>query len=107
LLAAASENYDAARKWFQRAIASQREHAGAINNLGVLYAKIGQTNDAIAAFRYGIDVIPDDETLYLNLGRVYVTIGERERAREVLGRLLERKPGNSVAVKALAELEGK
>ena len=34
--------FDAARDWFQRAIAAQRDHAGAINNLGVLYAKIGQ-----------------------------------------------------------------
>ncbi len=40
--------------WFQQAIEAQQDHPGAINNLGVLYAKMGQPNDAIAAFRYGI-----------------------------------------------------
>ena len=104
LIAANREDYGAARKWFQRAISAKRDHSSAINNLGVLYAKLGQTNDAIAAFQYGIDVSPDDETLYLNLGRIYVTSGKVEQAREVITRLLDRKPGNAIATKALAEL---
>ena len=50
-----------ARQWFQQAIEAQTDHPGAINNLGVLYAKMGQPNDAIAAFRYGIQTNPDDD----------------------------------------------
>jgi len=46
------------RVWLQRAILIDREYAGAINNLGVLYLKLGQTNDAIAAFRCGIEIAP-------------------------------------------------
>ncbi len=107
LMAADANDFKDARAWFQRAIESQRDHSGAINNLGVLYAKMGQKNDAIAAFAYGIKTVPEDETLYLNLGRIYVTMGEREKARSVLSQLLERKPGNPVATKALAELEGR
>ena len=49
---------------------------------------------------------PDDETLYLNLGRIYVTMDERERLARCSKQLLERKPGNALALKALAELEG-
>ena len=60
------------------AIEAQQDHPGAINNLGVLYAKTGQPNDAIAAFRYGMKMNPDDDELYLNLARIYVTMGERE-----------------------------
>ncbi len=70
----------------------------------VLYAKMGQPNDAVAAFRYGIKSNPDDDELYLNLARIYVMMGEREKARGVLGDLLERKPGNATATKALSEL---
>jgi tetratricopeptide (TPR) repeat protein len=107
IVAASSEHFDEAQRWFQQAIASQRDHSGAINNLGVLYAKIGKMNDAIAAFRYGIETTPDDEQLYLNLGRVYISLDRRDQARAVLTQLLEHKPGNAVATKALAELEGR
>ena len=65
---------------------------------------MGQPNDAVAAFRYGIGLNPDDDELYLNLARIYVIMGEREKARAVLEELMERKPGNATATKALAEL---
>ena len=106
LLAARSYDLAGARRWFQQAIEVQQGHPGAINNLGVLYAKLGQMNDAIAAFRYGIRTNPDDDELYLNLARIYVTMGEREKARGVLSELMERKPGDATAAKALNQLEG-
>jgi tetratricopeptide (TPR) repeat protein len=71
-----------------------------------LYLNTGQTNDAIAAFQYGIGVAPDAEMLYLNLGRVWVRLNEREKARETMRALLARKPDNAVAQRALKELEG-
>ena len=107
LLAAGKNNLPEARDWFERAIAAQHDHADAINNLGVLFAKMGKRNDSIAAFRYGIEKVPDNEALYLNLGRVYITMDQREQARGVLNQLLQRKPGNALALKALAELEGR
>ena len=84
-----------------------RGDAGAVNNLGVLYSQMGQTNDAIAAFEYGIRVAPDDEMLYMNLGRVYVRMGDRARARDAMLRLLERKPDSKAAASALRELESR
>lgn len=107
LLAVGGNDLTEARRWFEQAMEAQKDHPGAINNLGVLYAKIGQPNDSIAAFRYGIKMNPDDEELYLNLARVYVTMGEREKARAVLNELLEQKPGNATATRALGELEAK
>jgi Flp pilus assembly protein TadD len=85
----------------------ERDHSGAINNLGVLYAKMGKPDDAIAAFRYGIGIAPDDESLYMNLGRIYVTMGRRDEARALMEQLLERKPDDETARKALAELEAR
>jgi tetratricopeptide (TPR) repeat protein len=107
LLAAGSNDLPGARRWFQQAIEAQQDHPGAINNLGVLYAKLGQPNDSIAAFRYGIKMNPEDDELYLNLARIYVTMGEREQARAVLNALMEQKPGNATATKALRELEAR
>ena len=94
-----------ARKLFELAISIRRDDSAAINNLGVLYVNLGQPNDAIAAFEYGIKVAPDDSLLYLNLARVHVSTGHTDRAREVMQRLLERKPGDEVALKALKALE--
>jgi Flp pilus assembly protein TadD len=71
----------------------------------VLYMEMEKQRDAIAAFRYGIEVAPDDETIYLNLARVYVRQGDRVKAREVLRSLQTQKPGSVVARKALSELE--
>ncbi len=50
---------------------------------------------------------PDDDELYLNLARIYVTMGERDKARAVLDELMERKPGNATATKALGGIGGK
>jgi tetratricopeptide (TPR) repeat protein len=107
LLAAGANDLTGARRWFQQAIEAQQDHPGAINNLGVLYAKMGQPDDSIAAFRYGIKTNPDDDELYLNLARIYVTMGQRDKARAVLTDLMEQKPGNAIARKALGELEAR
>ena len=40
----------------------------------------------------------------MNLARIHVELGEYPSAREVLQRLLQRKPGHEAATKALAQL---
>jgi len=99
--------YPEARSLFQRAIALQRNYAPALNNLGVLYLKMGQPGDAIAAFRYGIQAAPEEDMLYLNLGRVYIQTGERDKARQVIMEWLDRKPGNQTAERALREIDSR
>ena len=91
---------------FKSAIALRRDYADAINNLGVLYIQQAKVNDAIAAFEYGIGVAPDEDILYLNLGRTYARSGNIEKAREVMRKLLDRKPGSATAQHALQELDG-
>ena len=81
-----------------------RDHAGAINNLVVLYMRLQQPENAIAAFRCGIRVAPDDETAYINLARAYVVSGDRARARETLQHLISRRPDSTAARRKLAKL---
>jgi tetratricopeptide (TPR) repeat protein len=94
-----------AKSWFQRAIEGRRDYAPAIGNLGALYLRVGQPNDAIAAFRYGIEIMPDEESFYLNLASAYVGTGNPDAAREIVRRLLTRKPASAKARQALRELE--
>ena len=107
LIMAKQNRMTEAKDLFQRAISIDRRHAGAINNLGVLYTTVGKPEDAIAAFRYGIEVAPDDSSLYMNLGRLYVSMGRTEQARDVMRQLLDRRPGDPLATRALRDLESR
>ena len=78
--------------WFERAIEWRRDYAPAINNLAAFYASKGKSSDAIAALRYGIQVAPEEESLYLNLAGLYVNLDNREAARSVIEQLLARRP---------------
>jgi tetratricopeptide (TPR) repeat protein len=93
-----------ALRCFQQAIEQRRDYSAAINNLGALYVQLGKQGDAIAAFEYGIKMAPDEDILYLNLGRVYAHQGDLPKARQVMQRLLDRKPGNATATRAMQEL---
>jgi tetratricopeptide (TPR) repeat protein len=105
-LALAKQNQpDEAKKYFEQAISIRRDYGDAINNLGVLYLQQGKTNDAIAAFEFGIREAPDEDILYLNLGRTYTRQQDYDRARAVMQKLLDRKPRNATALKALADLD--
>ncbi len=99
--------FDDARKLLEHAIELRPDYSDAINNLGVLYIQQGKLNDAIAAFQYGIRVLPDEDILYLNLGRAYVQAARLDRAREVMQQLLDRKPTNETAKRALRDLAGR
>jgi FimV-like protein len=104
LIYAAQDRLEEAARCFERSIASDRSHAGAINNLGVVYMRMQKPREAIAAFRYGIQVAPDEEMFYLNLARAYVATGDRAKARDVLDELLQRRPDSAPARQGLAEL---
>jgi len=104
LMFARQGRHDEARKWFENALAVSRKHAGAWNNLGVLHGQRQSWNEAIEAFEAGIREVGADETLYLNLARIHIQRGERERARTVMERLLTEKPDSQVAKRALSEL---
>ena len=86
-----------AREWLQRAIEARRDYAPD--------ARTAQSNDAVAALRYGIEIAPDEDSLYLNLAAVYVRLENRDAARSILERLLARKPKSPLANQALCELE--
>ena len=107
LAQARQDHLEEARVNFQQAIALKPAYADAINDLGALYIRLGKVNDAEAAFRYGLEVAPDTDILYMNLARTYVKSGHIERAREVMQKLLDRKPDNVAARRGLQELSGR
>jgi tetratricopeptide (TPR) repeat protein len=107
LMAAQANQLDDARNWFHRALEAVPGHAEAVNNLGVFYAQIHQYPDAIAALRYGIQYNPANEPLHLNLARILMIMGQRDEARAVLDKLLERHPESTLGRRLLIELEAR
>ena len=105
LMFARQQRPQEARDWFEKAIAIDPRHAGARNNLGVLYGELKQWSEAIAAFEAGIRSVGPDETLYLNLARAHIQTGDRVQARRVLERLLKAKPDSAIARRGLSELQ--
>jgi len=99
--------YDEARTLLEQAIKFRPDYADAINDLGAVFIQTGKISDAIAAFEYGTRVAPDEDILYLNLGRTYIKLGQSEKAREVMQRLLDRKPDSMIARRALQDLSAR
>lgn len=56
-------------------------------------------------FESGIVAQPGEETLYRNLARIHIQTGERDEARQVMRRLLARKPDSVLARRGLEELD--
>lgn len=104
LMFARQERDDDAREWFERAIRMDPKHAGAWNNLVVLYGRRNQVAKAIAVFQDAVAACGPDELLYLNLARIQIKAGQREQARMLMEQLLEQKPDSAVAKRALGEL---
>jgi tetratricopeptide (TPR) repeat protein len=99
--------YDEARTLLEQAIQLRPDYADAINDLGAVFIQLGKVNDALAAFDYGTRVAPDEDILYLNLGRTYLKLGRSDKAREVMQRLLDRKPDSMIARRALHDLSAR
>jgi len=94
---------DTCKRWAQ----AYPEDLGPFLGLGNIEERTGDYNQSIKDMREGLRVAPDDDILYLNLARLYVQRGNVDRARELMRKLLERKPGSETARHALEELNSR
>lgn len=72
------------------------------NDLGAVLWVLGRQEEAMANFRTGIDLQPDDWNVTANLAAALVESGRRSEALAVLHRYLDRHPDHG---EALAELD--
>ncbi len=61
-----------------------KENADYFNNLAVNLAADGLHDEAVACFRYGLRLEPDNSLLWFNLGLSYYALKDREHSCEVL-----------------------
>jgi Flp pilus assembly protein TadD len=89
----------------RRALEARPVYPEALNNLGVLYLVTQRRGEAVASFQQCIRVAPGFDQAYLNLARVYVLEGARDKARDVLLNLLKQHPDHPQGKQMLEQLQ--
>ncbi len=96
---------DHAYEYLQKATVLRPVYPEALNNLGILFLRTRRPADAIQSFEQCIRVAPTYDQAYLNLARVYMIEGDRDKAKNVLKELLAQRPDQAQAKQALQQLE--
>jgi hypothetical protein len=92
------ERPEEALEWYRRAIALP-DGAGAdtYNNYGLTLSDLKRHEEAEAAFRKAIELRPEFDDAYFNLGKELTTFGDRATGVEMLRRAIAINPGNASA----------
>ncbi|MGB6845484.1 MAG: tetratricopeptide repeat protein, partial [Candidatus Acidiferrales bacterium] len=92
---------DAARQSFQRAVGLHASYPGTLpkawNNLGILAARDGQTDEAIGDFERALQIDPANVIALENLGSAYRQEKRWAEARSALERALQLSPDDPAA----------
>jgi len=95
------QNAAEARESFERAVRLQAHYPGTLpnawNNLGILAAREGHTEEAIQDFQSALQIDPDHFVALENLGSAYRQDKRWEDAKETLQRALRLSPENPEA----------
>jgi len=99
LLAAASDEPQAAADFFEAALAANPGYAPAYANLGIAYRQLDRLDEAEAALRRAIDVDPNLFEAHLNLSTVLMSgsAASQDEAHASCQRALELKPDSPQA----------
>src|SRR3974390_1851710 len=91
----AQSDLQTARQELETSIRLRPNNADAINNLGAVLLRMGQTKDALNRFEEARRLAPDFDRACINAAMVYNSMGQPEKARDVLEEFLVRHPDNS------------
>lgn len=70
---------------------------GAYNNLGMIYASLGQYEEAINYFTRAVEINPNFGTGFSNLGQAFNSLGQPDKALGYLRRALKLNPNSAQA----------
>jgi len=91
---------------FQQALAADSGYAGAYNNLGVTYERLGQ-GDAQAQFERAVKLQPDFSHAHFNLARILIQKKQWDQAIAQLERTLQLDPKHVAALNMLGMALGR
>ncbi len=85
-----------------RALAGDRSEAYVM--AAAVYEALGREDEALAAFRRGLEVAPEEPTLYAEQGRMLLRAGRRDAAAAELQRSLALRPQDAATRELLEQL---
>ncbi|MCF7975485.1 MAG: tetratricopeptide repeat protein [Phycisphaerae bacterium] len=91
---------------FRQAVAADPSHAGAHNNLGIAYERLGR-QDAQAEYQQAIQLQPDFTHAHYNLARSLLRAGQESEAVTELRRTIQIDPNHVGALNMLGTVLGK
>ena len=98
-------DFDRAAEYLEHAVALRPDYPEALNNLGVIFVRRQDYTKAEEKFLTAIKVAPTFDQSYLNLARLYAMQNDRQRATDILHQLLQVRPDDPNARKALEMLQ--
>jgi len=88
----------------KKAVAAGEDTMRTHYNLAMLYKKKGRLDEAISELEGALGMAPQEVRVYIQLGLIYASLDELEKARSVFKKALEIDPRNSQALDSLKKL---
>ena len=95
-------DYARAEQEFRAVLKLQPRHIAALSNLGVVYSRLGRSDQAIAVYNRALQVSPNDKAILLNLGLAYLKQEAHSLALPVFAKVVSIDPDNLQARELLA-----
>ncbi|MBI5119024.1 tetratricopeptide repeat protein [Candidatus Poribacteria bacterium] len=89
-----NKDYFGALKWYKECLRTSPDAANVHANMGVIFARMQDSETAIEHLRKALSIDPENETAHNNLGVVFLQKGDYESAISEFETSLTRNPGN-------------
>ena len=100
------EDYTNAAIEFEKAVELRKgDYAGALNNLGLSYLRLGNFDMSEKYLLMNIQQYPYMPQPYLNLSEIEINRGNIPKSRSYLQKVLELEPGNKTALNVLSKID--
>lgn len=96
--------HEEALEKFSAAIAVDETYGPAHNNLGLLFYEEGDLYDAVLSFEAAMDYMPNDPSVYYNLGLALESAGKSQEAMDLYHQAVEMDPANPIFLGNLVRL---
>lgn len=91
------ERYHEALTSFRLALRERPDEAAPLEQMGVVYTRIGMTDEALKAYRKALDREPGSAGAHYGLGFLLLNRGREDEAEEHLEAFLDAAPGDRAA----------
>lgn len=79
---------------FDLAIMKDHNDVIALNNKGVILARMGRETEALCCYKAAVEIDPGNENAWFNMGKAYSRIGKFRRAADCYRKVIEINPKN-------------